>query len=109
MTVILRGAAARTARWTWLRILAVGLVLWAACIGVILLTRNINLIPTLIMLGSFVVPVSYVAWAFGHWADEHVTTVLIVRAFVIGGLLGVFGASILERSEERRVGKECRL
>jgi RsiW-degrading membrane proteinase PrsW (M82 family) len=96
MTLIMRRAAARTGRRTWLHILLVGLALWAACIAVILTTRNINLIPTLIMLGSFVVPVSYVAWAFGHWADEHVTTDLIVRAFVIGGLLGVFGASVLE-------------
>jgi RsiW-degrading membrane proteinase PrsW (M82 family) len=96
MTLIVRRAAARTGRRTWLHILVVGLALWAACIAVIMTTRNINLIPTLILLGSFVVPVSYVAWAFGHWADEHVTTGLIVRAFVIGGLLGVLGASVLE-------------
>lgn len=96
MTLIMRRAAVRTGRRTWLHILVTGVALWAACIAVVLTTRNINLIPTLILLGSFVVPVSYVAWAFGHWADEHVTTTLIVRAFVIGGLLGVFGASVLE-------------
>ena len=97
MTLIMRRAVARTGRRrTWLHILAAGLALWAACIAVVLTTRNINLIPTLILLGSFVVPVSYVAWAFDHWADEHVTTGLIVRAFVIGGLLGVLGASVLE-------------
>ncbi|HEY2241649.1 MAG TPA: PrsW family glutamic-type intramembrane protease [Streptosporangiaceae bacterium] len=96
MTLIMRGAAARAGRRAWLRILLTGLVLWAACAAVIVTTRNVNLVPTLILLGSFVVPVSYVAWAFGHWADEHVTAGLIVRAFVIGGLLGVFGASVLE-------------
>ena len=96
MTLIMRRAAGRTGRRTWLHVLVVGLALWAACVAVIVTTRNINLIPTLILLGSFVVPVTYVTWAFGHWADEHVTTSLIVRAFVIGGLLGVFGASVLE-------------
>jgi RsiW-degrading membrane proteinase PrsW (M82 family) len=96
MTLIMRRAAVRTGRRAWLHILLTGLALWAACIAVVLTTKNINLIPTLILLGSFVVPVSYVAWAFGHWADEHVTTGLITRAFVIGGLLGVFGASVLE-------------
>ena len=96
MTLIMRRAAVRTGRRTWLHILVTGLVLWAACVAVIVVTRNINLVPTLILLGSFVVPVSYVAWAFGHWADEHVTTALIVRAFVVGGLLGVLGASVLE-------------
>ena len=96
MTLIMRRAAGRSGRRTWLHVLVVGLALWAACVVVIVTTRNINLIPTLILLGSFVVPVTYVTWAFGHWADEHVTTSLIVRAFVIGGLLGVFGASVLE-------------
>jgi RsiW-degrading membrane proteinase PrsW (M82 family) len=74
----------------------VGLALWIVSLMVTLLTANANLVPSLILLGSFVIPVTFVAWAFERWRDEHVTAELIVSAFILGGLLGVLGASILE-------------
>ncbi len=80
----------------WLRILVIGFALWVAAIVATLLTANPHLVPTLVLLGSFLVPVSFVAWAFEHWQDEDVTTELVVRAFVVGGLLGVLGAAVLE-------------
>jgi RsiW-degrading membrane proteinase PrsW (M82 family) len=83
-------------RREWLRILVIGLALWVAAIGITLLTRNANLVPTLVLLGSFLVPVTFVSWAFEHYRDEDVTTELVVRTFVVGGLLGVLGASVLE-------------
>jgi RsiW-degrading membrane proteinase PrsW (M82 family) len=85
----------RTPR-TWPRIFVVGLILWVASVFVTLNTGNIALLPTLVLLGSFLVPVSFVAWAFDHWRDEHVTMEAVVSAFVVGGLLGVLGASVLE-------------
>ena len=96
MSVTTRTVVERTTKHTWLRIFVIGLALWASCIAVTLVTRNVNLVPTLILLGSFLVPVSFAAWAFEHWRDEHITTELIVSAFVVGGLLGVMGASLLE-------------
>lgn len=96
MSVTTRTAVERTTRHVWVRIFFVGLALWVSCIAVTLATRNVNLVPTLILLGSFLVPVTFAAWAFEHWRDEHVTTDLLVNAFVVGGLLGVMGASLLE-------------
>jgi RsiW-degrading membrane proteinase PrsW (M82 family) len=58
-------------------------------------TQNPNLVPTIILLGSFLVPVTFVAYAFGR-ADEVVTAQRILTAFVYGGVLGVLGASLLE-------------
>jgi RsiW-degrading membrane proteinase PrsW (M82 family) len=81
---------------TWPRILGLGLVLWLACLVTIYATRNVALVPSLILLGSFLVPVTFAAWAFETWRDEDVTTELIVTAFVVGGLLGALGASALE-------------
>jgi protease PrsW len=83
-------------RRTWPRIFAGGLVLWVATAYVTLVTGNVALLPTLVLLGSFLMPVSFVAWAFERWHDEHVTTELVVNAFVVGGLLGVLGSSVLE-------------
>lgn len=80
----------------WRRVFGIGLLLWVATVVVTLLTRNSVLVPTLVLLGSFLVPVSFVSWALQRWRDEHVTTELVVRAFVVGGLLGVLAAALLE-------------
>jgi RsiW-degrading membrane proteinase PrsW (M82 family) len=90
------GRLRRRSRRAWLRRFVVGLLLWIACLVVTLATGNSNLLPTLILLGSFLVPVTFVAWAFERWRDEHVTAELIVSAFVLGGLLGILGAAVLE-------------
>ena len=83
-------------RRTWLRVFLAGLALWIVSLVVTLLTANANLVPTLILLGSFLVPVTFVAWAFERWRDEDLTAELIVSAFILGGVLGVLGASVLE-------------
>jgi RsiW-degrading membrane proteinase PrsW (M82 family) len=95
MTSTTGGTRPRTKR-TWLQIFLVGLTLWVASLAITLLTANVNLVPTLILLGSFLVPVTFVAWSFEKYKDQHVTAELIVSAFVLGGLLGVLGAAVLE-------------
>jgi RsiW-degrading membrane proteinase PrsW (M82 family) len=78
-----------------MRVFAIGLVLWLATVLVTFATGNLNLVPTVILLGSFLIPVTFVIYAFGR-ADQVVTAQRIFTAFVYGGLLGVLGASILE-------------
>jgi RsiW-degrading membrane proteinase PrsW (M82 family) len=85
----------------WLRIFLSGLVLWSAAVAVTFATGNVNLVPTIILLGSFLVPVAFVTYAFGQ-ADEVVTAQRIFTAFVYGGVLGVLGASVLEAAFLRR-------
>jgi RsiW-degrading membrane proteinase PrsW (M82 family) len=79
----------------WIRIFVSGLLLWSATVVVTFATRNANLVPTIILLGSFLVPVAFVTYAFGH-ADQVVTAQRIFTAFVYGGVLGTLGASVLE-------------
>jgi protease PrsW len=79
----------------WLRVLAGGLGLWVAAVAVTFVTGNVNLIPTIILLGSFLVPVTFVTYAFTR-ADQILTAQRILSAFVSGGVLGVLGASLLE-------------
>jgi RsiW-degrading membrane proteinase PrsW (M82 family) len=89
----------RTGGWwsrrPWLRMFLGGLVLWVATVLVTFVTQNPNLVPTIILLGSFLVPVTFVAYAFGR-AGEIITAQRILTAFVYGGVLGVLGASVLE-------------
>jgi protease PrsW len=80
----------------WLRFFLVGLLLWVASVVVTFATGNVNLVPTVILLGSFLVPVTFVVYAFQQHADQVVTTQRIFAAFVYGGVLGVLGASVLE-------------
>jgi protease PrsW len=79
----------------WPRVFATGLALWIGTVLVTFATRNSNLIPAVILLGSFLVPVTFVTYAFAR-ADRVVTAQRVFTAFVVGGLLGVLAASIVE-------------
>jgi RsiW-degrading membrane proteinase PrsW (M82 family) len=83
-------------RRAWLRIFFGGLLLWLAATVVTFITLNANLVPTVILLGSFLVPVTFVAYAFEHWASDSMTEHTIFVGFVYGGVLGVLLASLLE-------------
>ena len=86
----------RRARHGWLRMFGVGLTLWVLSALATYLTGNPNLIPTLVLLGSFLVPVTFVAWAFEQRESGEITADLVFRTFLVGGVLGVLGASVLE-------------
>jgi protease PrsW len=80
----------------WARMFGAGLVLWLLTVVVTYLTANPNLVPTLVLLGAFLVPVSFVAWAFEQRTTGEVTAALMFQTFVVGGVLGVLAASLLE-------------
>jgi hypothetical protein len=54
----------RRSGWTWVRLFIIGLVLWVVTVVVTFATQNSNLIPTIILIGSFLVPVTFVMYAF---------------------------------------------
>ncbi|MCW2504614.1 MAG: PrsW family intrarane metalloprotease [Actinomycetia bacterium] len=83
-------------RRLWLRIFLTGLALWVASVAVTFWTSNTNLIPTIILLGSFLVPVTFVVWAWQRQQAGEITPGLLFSTFVTGGVLGVLGASVLE-------------
>jgi hypothetical protein len=70
----------------WLQVFLGGLTLWSATVAVTFATGNVNLVPTIILLGSFLVPVAFVTYAFGR-ADAVVTAQRVFTAFVYGGVL----------------------
>ncbi|MFC4111540.1 PrsW family intramembrane metalloprotease [Nonomuraea zeae] len=80
----------------WLRIFLIGFALWLATVLVTASTGNSNLVPTVVLFGSFLVPVTFVVWAHGRDHSPRVTVELLFMAFVVGGVLGVLGASLLE-------------
>src|SRR5215212_2003860 len=73
-----------------------GLLLWIASVVVTGLTGNVNMIPTIVLLGSFLVPATAVIWYLDHYHDDVVTPAVAARAFIVGGVFGVLAASVLE-------------
>ncbi len=80
----------------WWRVFVTGL--FAFCIGMIVmvLTENPILFPTVLMLGSFVVPVTYVTFLYERQHLSRLTPLTLILSFFYGGVLGVFASALLE-------------
>jgi RsiW-degrading membrane proteinase PrsW (M82 family) len=76
--------------------LLVGFFLYAIGVMVLALTLNPNLFPTVVLLGNFLVPVTYVAFFYEHRRLSRLTMPTTALAFFYGGFLGVFAAALLE-------------
>jgi len=81
-------------RW-WL-VFPIGLVLWIATVADAFYTNNLILLPTVVLLGSFLVPVTGVVWYLDHDSSPAVSPRRIVSAFILAGVLGALAASVLE-------------
>ncbi|HKV29929.1 MAG TPA: PrsW family glutamic-type intramembrane protease [Candidatus Dormibacteraeota bacterium] len=77
-------------------VFALGLLLWVATVAVGRVTHNVILLPTIVLLGSFLVPITAVVWYLDHDPSPALSPRRIVTAFLIGGVMGVLGASLLE-------------
>jgi RsiW-degrading membrane proteinase PrsW (M82 family) len=80
----------------WWAVLLIGLALWAAAAGTMFVTRNIILLPTIVLLGSFLVPVTAIVWYLDHDESPTLSPRRIASAFIIAGVLGLIAASLLE-------------
>ncbi|MCU1586036.1 MAG: protease PrsW [Microbacteriaceae bacterium] len=80
--------------WWWKTLIA-GLLLWAVTVVVTGVTLNSNLIPTLILIGSFLVPFCVVLFVVER-VSGNVSVLQVILAFFVGGMSGVLGASLLE-------------
>jgi protease PrsW len=79
------GARARPHdRRQWIRVFLGGLLLWAATVVVSFWTANPNLVPTVILLGSFLVPATFVIYAMERHADQVLTGQRVFTASCTG-------------------------
>src|ERR1700704_5221466 len=86
----------RVQRWRWLAVFLSGLTLWLLSVAVTGLTDNPNLIPTVVLLGSFLVPATAVIYYPDHAPSTTISAQRVFFAFLYGGVLGVLTASLLE-------------
>jgi RsiW-degrading membrane proteinase PrsW (M82 family) len=83
-------------RRRWLGVFLSGLVLWVLSVVVTEVTGNPNLIPTIVLLGSFLVPAAAVVFYMDHAPSTTITGQRVFFAFAYGGVIGVLAASVLE-------------
>jgi protease PrsW len=80
----------------WWRVLFTSIVLYLAGLFILTLTGNTNLFPAVVMLGNFMVPVTYVVFFYERSHLSDLTLPITATSFIYGGLLGVFAAALLE-------------
>jgi RsiW-degrading membrane proteinase PrsW (M82 family) len=83
-------------RNAWLIVLSIAVDFYILLLAALILTRNSNLFPTLVMVGSFMVPVAYVAFFYERRHFSQLTLPTVSQVFIFGGLLGIIATSILE-------------
>jgi RsiW-degrading membrane proteinase PrsW (M82 family) len=70
------------------------LAIWALLDWATLSSENINLVPSLILVGASLGPVVFTAYVYEH--AREVPAYLLLWCFIVGGALGVVAASVLE-------------
>ena len=93
-----------TRRWAWIAVLVGGVVLFEVVRRVLVETQNPNLIPALILLGAGVAPAAFVAFVLGRRLPWDISTGAIAGVAVLGGLIGVVAAGLLEYNSLRDLG-----
>jgi protease PrsW len=87
---------ARTRTRAWWQVLLTTFLFYVLALAALVITGNPNLFPTVVLLGSFMIPAAYVAFFYERRHLSRLTMPTTIRSFVYGGLLGVIAASILE-------------
>jgi protease PrsW len=80
----------------WRQVFTTGLLLYVISVALVTLTANPNLFPTMILLGNFLVPITFVAFLYERQHLSSITLPRLALSFVLGGVLSIFGAAFLE-------------
>lgn len=93
MLVIMKRILRRT---RWLQLLVGGLILLALTAQALAVTGNPNFLPTIMLLGAFIVPIAFVTYFYEHVRDRDISQPLLTLCFVVGGVIGLITAGVIE-------------
>jgi RsiW-degrading membrane proteinase PrsW (M82 family) len=94
----------RVLRRAWFQILAGGLVLLYLLERTLLATQSLNYVPSVLLLGAFLVPVTFVAYLYERLPRWEVPLRPLAVCFFGGGALGTVVAGSLEYDLLRNLG-----
>ena len=81
----------------WVAVLRLtGVLVWLLAAGVTAITDDLILIPTLFLIGSFLVPVTVVTFALARLDDCRLTSSVILKGFLAAGTIGVVVSAVTE-------------
>ncbi len=80
----------------WKLLLAGGVVTWLIAAAVTEVTNDNILVPTVIIVGSFLIPVTMAAFALSRRRGGYLTIGEVVLGFLLAGTLSVVGTALLE-------------
>ncbi|WP_445149880.1 PrsW family glutamic-type intramembrane protease [Baekduia sp. Peel2402] len=89
-------AAQHRSLHTWRTVLLAGLGLWAVSTATLVATDDLILLPAVVMLGSFLVPVACVFWLLEHGHHTTLSPARLISGFCAAGVLGLMAAAALE-------------
>ncbi|GAA2755677.1 PrsW family intramembrane metalloprotease [Actinopolymorpha rutila] len=81
--------------YAWGRFLLFGLALWLVAAIVTLGSGDTPMLPVVVILGAFVGPLTYARWVHERRPVPGLDLSLLVRAYVLSGVLGLLCASVL--------------
>ena len=91
-------------RLLWLWILVAGVVSYLLVLRTLVVTQNINFVPSLLLLGSAVVPASVLTYAAFRKGRMLVSPGILAVTAVAGGIIGTVAAGTLEYNALHRLG-----
>ena len=83
-------------RHRWLIVLVAGALLFSALNLAMRSSGLPNLLPALLVVGAFTVPISLVVYFYEHVRDRDISKPLLATGFLIGGALGLLAAAFIE-------------
>jgi protease PrsW len=94
----------RVLRRPWLQIFVGGLVLLYLLEKTLVATQNLNFVPAVLLLGAFLVPVTFTTYLYERLPEWEVGLPPLAVCFVWGGALGAVVAGSLEYDLLRSLG-----
>ncbi len=84
------------ARHSWWKVLLSGFALYVAAMQLLASSGNPNVVPTVLLLGAFLVPVSSVVFLSERGALARASPSVLALTFFLGGVVGTGAAQLLE-------------
>ncbi|MFD2079329.1 Protease prsW family protein [Actinopolymorpha cephalotaxi] len=81
--------------YAWGRFLLAGLALWLVAALVTLSGGDTPMLPVVVLLGAFLGPLAYARWVHERRPVPDLDLSLLVRAYLVSGVLGLLCASLL--------------